>query len=189
MILLRRLSTVVVALALGTPALADKFHLSEPDADELRARIIEGVLLEEKDGMLRIRVEGGEIEIPSASVKKRERDGLTTAALEQREAAAAEALAAANSARRAMLADSAAQREMMRRDAAAAEAAMNREDNLPTTVAEAGYYDPIIGRVVASEGLIEREIRRGIAGEIRRAAERELRDIRRQLRRDFRRMR
>lgn len=189
MTLLRYLTSSVLALSFGTPALADKFHFSKPDAPPMEARILEGVLLEETDLAYRIRVEGGELTIPKALVQKVEKDGLTVAQLEQREKDAREMLAQANQDRRAALRAESAAMDLMRASAQAAEASMARADarvEEATATSSAVVFDPVIGRSYAIGSVVENEIRRELGGQVRRVIQRQLRVVRRELRRMFR---
>lgn len=191
------LPATLVACLLAGPALADEFHFSPKDAPEHQRRVVEGVLLEEQDGNYRIRVEGGEISVPKALVQHIEKGGLTVAQIEQREKEAREDLALANQNRRSMLAEEAALRATARREERAAEAAMAAAEaaaGAAAEVVEAAVtpvvvgYDPVIHRAVTMDTIVDREIRRALGGEIRRAVQRELSVIRRDMRRAARQM-
>lgn len=139
------------ALLFAVPAKADKFWLSDP-AEQAKAAegsspdVIEGVLLEETDAGYRIRVVGGELILPKASVFKIEKDAMTAEAVAKAEVKAREASAAADlerrtaqeqmrSTRRARAAEASA-----RREARATDAAMS-----PAQASPASSYDPILG--------------------------------------------
>ena len=186
MISTRSVAHVLLALALGTPALADKFHFSPPDADAMRARILVGVLIEETDSDYVIRVEGGQVTLPKSLVTKVERDGLTVAQLEGRERDSREALAQANQRRIASQRAAAAVLETSRRETLAAEASASRENVDTATPTYVEVYDPVLHRSVALDSIVESEIRRGLGGLIRRQVERDLRQVRRELRRAYR---
>lgn len=118
----------LVLAFLAQPANADKFHFA-PDDDQKKMvgnaadnNFVEGVLLKEDKDSYTIRILGGEMNIAKSMVVKVERDGLTVAQLEAREAARTEALAQANNNRRQLQAAEAS----MRREARAAEATMKR---------------------------------------------------------------
>ncbi len=180
---LRCLTAVALTLGICTPAAADRFHFSAPDAEEMQQRIIEGVLLKEENGNYVIRVEGGEITVPKSTVQKIEKDGLTVAKLEEREKNAREALAQANLEREAARRAEATVRENLRESARAAEASASRASEVVEETAGVAIYDPVIGRVSPIDMAVEHEIRRELGGHIRRAVQRELRQVRRELRR------
>ena len=102
---LARLATLGLCAALLAPsAHADKFYFSTAEEDQAlpegsQPSYLEGVLLREEENRYVIRVEGGEVQIPKAQVKRIEKDGLTVEQLADREDAAKERLAAANRAR------------------------------------------------------------------------------------------
>jgi hypothetical protein len=175
--MMRLLPVSLVAFCLAAPAAADKFHLGSADdakklAEGSSPSVIEGVLLEEKDGNYVIRVDGGEIRLAKASVHKIEKDGLTVADLEKREKDASDRLAEAN-VRRSQLqaAEASATREA--RNAAAARSpempesiVINVDFNglLPSYAFRTGY-DPVLHRADLSglAGVVEAYLRDELA--------------------------
>ncbi len=121
------LAPLVLAL-LAQPLSADKFYFgSEADKKKTQGNaanddFVQGVLLKEDKDTYTIRILGGEINVAKSMVYKVERDGLTVAQLEAREAARTDALAQANTNRRQLQAAEAA----ATRDARAAEAAFRQ---------------------------------------------------------------
>jgi hypothetical protein len=153
--LLRPILAAAALLALAPAARADKFYFTTADEDAKAsegssASFVEGVLLKEESGFYFVRVEGGEIQLPKASVVRIEKDGLTVAQLEERERAAAERLAAANRDRR----DVQAAEASTRKEAAEA-AAPAPQRELQVVVDFQGLipnfrfktFDPILDRV------------------------------------------
>lgn len=192
------------AATLAAPAFADKFYVGPEGSDEKMtegdASYIEGVLLEEKDGRYVIRTEGGVIELPKSQVRKIEKDGLTTAQLEQREGDGVDARREANALRVAILdadreardeyrAGFAAARARMR-DAQIAEATARRIDRGEIVEASSGgpIYDPVLDVAVGSAVDFEvgQIIRSQFGGLIRRSLQPQLRELRRQLRNSIR---
>ncbi len=176
-----------------TPAaMADKFHCGSAETAKQMtdgsADIIEGVLLEEKDGFYVIRIEGGEIRMAKSSVYKVEKDGLTVAQIEQSEKAAATTLAEANMNRnQVQAADAAARRESMRA-VQAADAAMSTDEAAVVEGPVPASYDPIIRRVVPNSGsVINGYLQKELGGYIRRDMQRKLRQVRKHLRQAYRR--
>jgi hypothetical protein len=95
---------ILSVLSTPTQGQPDKFWLESPAqanaVEESRPAVIDGVLLEQDDESYLIRVVGGEVRLPKASVVKIEKDNLTAAKIdraerEQREQRAAAAAAAA----------------------------------------------------------------------------------------------
>jgi hypothetical protein len=123
------LALAPLALALlAQPVHADKFYFGS-DSDQKKTlgnvpndNFVQGVLLKEDKDSYTIRVLGGEIQVAKSMVYKVERDGLTVAQLEAKEAGRADALAQANSNRRQLQAAEAT----FRRDARATDATMRR---------------------------------------------------------------
>lgn len=88
---------IVLLVALTTlclPVKADEFHLGKD-------RVITGVLVGEVDGRYKIRVEGGEIELPKKDVIKHVKTELKVADVQKVEDSKRAALAKANDERRA----------------------------------------------------------------------------------------
>lgn len=148
---MRFLPLTACALLFALPAKADKFWLAEtsntPANQASTPNFVEGVLMEETDGMYVLRVVGGEMRLPKSSVSKVEKDGLTIGAIEQAEKAAAEKLALQNRERE--LEQSAAKkaREIQvleasaRRSAKPADAVVAPAPDVPP----APVFDPVIG--------------------------------------------
>ena len=140
--MIRTLAACAALLCLTSPARADRFWFgSEKDTEKLvegsAAPDLEGVLLEEKDGMLTIRVEGGTVTVPKSTVYKIEKTDLAVADLEKREQQSREQLAQLNEQRRQAQAQAQAQ---------AQEAAAQRE--------QAGFVDAG-GQPGAAQGTAE----------------------------------
>ena len=145
------LIAAVCAAALAPAARADKFHLATKEQEQKmtagQADVIEGVLLEQKDNRYVIRIQGGQIELPTSRVHEIEKDGLTVAQIEQREAKDQDRLAQAESQRQQMAAawqEASAQRL---REAHAAEAAATVNEARPPAEAAAAavtIYDPVL---------------------------------------------
>ncbi len=120
-------ASLVLAL-LAQPANADKFYFGSDDdqkktvGNAANDNFVEGVLLKEDKDSYTIRILGGEMNVAKSMVYKIERDGLTVAQLEAREAARMDALAQAENNRRQLQAAEA----VFRRDARATEATMRR---------------------------------------------------------------
>jgi len=147
---MRFLPLTACALLFALPAKADKFWLAEtskaPANQASSPNFVEGVLMEETDGMYVLRVVGGEMRLPKASVSKVEKDELTIGAIENAEKAAAEKLAQQNRERE--LEQSAARkaREIqvleasVRRGGKAADAVV-----APADVPQQPVFDPVVG--------------------------------------------
>lgn len=147
---MRFLPLTACALLFALPAKADKFWLAEssntPANQASTPNFVEGVLLEEADGMYVLRVVGGELRLPKASVSKVEKDGLTIGAIEQAEKAAAEKLALQNRERE--LEQGAAKKA---REIQALEASARRSNKpadvvvVPADAPQAPVFDPVVG--------------------------------------------
>jgi hypothetical protein len=124
---MRILTLVLGTLLLQVPAKADKFWLSDPKAEKAAEgappNILTGVLIAESDEGYHVRVVGGEVILPKASVFKIEKDGLSVDDIVKTEKDQAEALAAAD--RERQMAQAAARRE---REVRAVEAAVRRDE-------------------------------------------------------------
>lgn len=154
---MRLIPLLIGAALFAAPAKADKFWLSDPAADNAAAgsspNLIEGVLIAESDEGYHVRVEGGEVLLPKASVFKIEKDDLTVDALVQREKDAAEAGERANEERRLAQAEAAVERERRFAEASVRREAQAVEASLPRTVVVAApqpVYDPVLGVVPAA---------------------------------------
>ncbi|MGC6489605.1 MAG: hypothetical protein ACON4Z_18310 [Planctomycetota bacterium] len=144
---MRYLPLLFGALLLAAPAKADKFWLSDPDAQAAAAPgsspdVLEGVLLAEEDGWLRIRVAGGEVRLPKSAVFRVDPDNLDLAAIRAAEQAAAADGARADEQRRA--------RQRQRREVRVAEASALRDARVveavaPRRAAPSPRFDPVLG--------------------------------------------
>ncbi|MFK7741698.1 MAG: hypothetical protein AB8H80_15375 [Planctomycetota bacterium] len=157
---------LTLALALCcAPAKADKFWLSDPKAETKAPEgstpnIVTGVLIAEGDEGYHVRIEGGEILLPKASVFKIEKDELSIDDIVDAEAKAAEAGKKANDARRLAQKTAAKEREIRVAEAAAArrslvrraaDAGMRLDERFPgedvANAAQTGAvgFDPVLG--------------------------------------------
>lgn len=141
-----------VLTGVGQP---DKFWLDDGPAkaggEPLPLRVVEGVLLDEDATSYHLRVEGGEVWLPKNQVVKVEKDGLTTAQIEQKERAAAEQRARAQAAR---AAEAAAAMRGHATEAAATPAPTEPPaapapltpaiEPAPPTVVPTAHYDPVL---------------------------------------------
>lgn len=124
-------SSLIPALLvlLAQPASADKFYFASAEdqkktvGNAAKESFVEGVLLKEDKDSYTIRILGGEMIVAKSMVIRIERDGLTVAQLEAREATRKDELARQENNRRQLQAAEAA----ARREARATEAAMRRE--------------------------------------------------------------
>jgi hypothetical protein len=147
--MISRIAVPSLLLALLTPPLhADKFYFAS-DTDQKKTvgnaaqeSFVEGVLLKEDKDSYTIRIMGGEMTVAKAMVKKIERDGLTVAQIEAREAARKDQLAQQETNRRQLQAAAAA----ARREAQAAEAAMRRDRRGPSQLNIDVDFGGIIGQ-------------------------------------------
>lgn len=149
---MRLIPLLIGAALFCAPAKADKFWLSDPQAEKDNAaagsspNLIEGVLIAESDEGYHVRIVGGEVLLPKASVYKIEKDDLTLDAIVDAEKDAKAAGERADVERR--LAQEAASVE---RERQAAEASMRPEARAvdaaasarPTPVAPA--FDAVLG--------------------------------------------
>ena len=161
-----RLALVPLAALVFSPyASADRFYFTS-DEETAKEEVdsipdaIEGVLTAEDEENYTIRVEGGEIQIAKDMVVKIERDALTVADIEAREASNAPALADAELARREFLTVERAEAAARRAEVRAMEAALVEAEivaaseavyvpGVPPVLQDASYYDPILGVVRA----------------------------------------
>lgn len=139
---MRILLLLSVALALCAPAKADKFWLEDPanaakSAEGSTPLYLQGVLLGEADGFYEIRVEGGTLRLPKASVHRIDKDALTVAAIESAEQGQHEALASADNQRQQAQAARTVRRSVV---AEAREASVSVDD-----VGAAPAFDPVLG--------------------------------------------
>ncbi len=174
------LMTTFVLGALAPSLSADEFHFrAKTEAEKTQGNAgaaLEGVLLREENGNYVIRVEGGEVVVPKASVVEIVKTDLTVEVLEEREQNNRERLAEANTKRRQWQAAEAA----AARDAEAAEAAASAAQapqQIEVVVDFMGLlpnyrfkptYDPVLHRVNL-DGLA-RVVEAYLRGEVQRAA-------------------
>lgn len=148
--MMSRLAALCVAcLAIPQSAFADRFYFGSAEAEKKMAAgtadFIEGVLLRRENGNYVIRIKGGEISVPEASIYKIENDALTAEAIVDSEKADADRLARANELRRERRAAADEQRREAadaRRDAERAELAAA---NAQAVTVLPPAYDVILG--------------------------------------------
>ena len=162
---MRLLPLTAFALLFCAPAKADKFWLVDPKAEQdapegSSPTLIEGVLLAEDEEGYRIRVQGGELVLPKASVVKIEKDDLTVAAIAEAEAAARPELERADEERRLALEIERRERDIRIAEAAARRTAQAVEASAggPVRVVEASF-DPVLG-VATNVGTSQAELLR-----------------------------
>ena len=150
---MRYLPLIAGVLLICAPAKADKFWLSDPEAEQNAAagsspNLIEGVLLSEDADGYHVRVEGGEVVLPKKSVFKIENDKLSVDAIAEAEADSKEAGELANEERRLVQATQRAEREVRFAEASARRSSQAVEADTTSLqvepVAVTGY-DPVIG--------------------------------------------
>lgn len=150
---MRYLPLIAGVLLICAPAKADKFWLSDPKAQQnapagSSPNIIEGVLVAENEEGYHVRIEGGEILLPKASVFKVEKDGLSLDTIVKAEGKAKKAGELANQERR--LLQEVRKREndvriveaTSRRSSRAVEATQGQGQREP---ARAQGFDPVVG--------------------------------------------
>lgn len=176
----RYLLPALALCALSPAAFADRFYFGTEDAAEKMVEgepdYLEGVLLKEEDGFYVIRVQGGEVRVPKASVRKIEKDGLTADAIAEREKADAEYLAEANALRSQMIVAEASARRERIREARAAEASAVREPVLVEAAVPVAtpVYDPVLGLIYppnTSQYMVHKELGGIIRRKIQRQAQ------------------
>ncbi|HEX5051628.1 MAG TPA: hypothetical protein VFZ65_07655 [Planctomycetota bacterium] len=149
-------------LFLQAPAKADKFWLADPANQKTAVEgsspdYIEGVLIAESDEGYHIRVVGGEVLLPKASVFKIEKNALSIDDIVKAEQEAAKANEAANRERE--MANAAAQRKQQIR---AVEASAPRRSE--GSVAPAAQpFDPVIGVVPNPEAMSDEMLQREVS--------------------------
>lgn len=167
------LITSLGLLSLAGPARADRFHLTSAERagkmTEGSADAIEGVLQAEEGDLLVIRVEGGVMRLPRASVHRIEKTDLTVEDIEGREAAKAEELAAANRARRQLVAAERERTAQLRASRAELTEASTRRESVvvEASAPRAEVYDPVLHVVVPVRAGAD-EVRKELGGLIRR---------------------
>jgi len=135
---------VGAALLFAVPAKADKFWLSDPEAQGAAGsspHYIEGVLLVEDAEGYHVRVAGGEILLPKKAVFRIEKDALTIDAIVQAENEQKERAAASRPERKVVLGPS------RRRGATATEASVSRRE-ADASPAAGPAFDPIVGHAL-----------------------------------------
>ena len=181
---MRILPLTAAALLLALPAKADKFWLSDPDAqpEGSSPHVIEGVLLAEDANEYHIRIVGGELVLAKSAVFKVEKDDLSVDAIVAAEKDGVEALVAANRERELQQEAARRERELQLAEAAARRTARASEASARATapVAAPELFDPVLG-VTASSSLAELQRAARLAFEQTRdrAYLRELRRLRR----------
>lgn len=141
---MRILLLMTVAMALCAPAKADKFWLEDPanaakSAEGSTPLYLQGVLLGEADGYYEIRVEGGTLRLPKASVHRIDKDALTVAEVDAAEQDRRDALASADAERQQLLAARTVRRNVV---VEAREASVSTDD-----VGAVPAFDPVLGVV------------------------------------------
>lgn len=166
---MRILPLIVCTLLLQVPAKADKFWLSDPAGEKNAAEgsspnIVVGVLIAESDEGYHVRIVGGEVILPKASVKKIEKDGLSIDGIVQLEKDEAKQREAAD--RERQMAQAAEQRLAAVK---ALEASATRAAAEPVTAAatEAPVavpvgFDPVIGVDRSLPGMSQIELQREV---------------------------
>ncbi|MCA8958639.1 MAG: hypothetical protein KDC87_21360 [Planctomycetes bacterium] len=159
---LRSILAPLLLITITPPLAADKFHFgSSEEAEQTQgnagARVVSGVLLSESSDTYTIRVVGGQMTLPKASVSRVERDALTVAQIEQQEKDQASAVAAADKRRRdVQAAEATARRSATERNTTGGPIEAPARDELRVTVdfqgRQPGYefrvYDPVMHRAV-----------------------------------------
>lgn len=156
---MRILPFLLGSLLLQVSVPADTFWLSDPKQHENAPEgslpeVIRGVLIAESDEGYHVRIVGGELILPKASVYKIEKDDLSIDAIVQMEKDQAQALADANAERREMLAAERRAREVRALEASlrsvrgeAVEAAAAPAVVPAPVVIEPQPFDPVVGVV------------------------------------------
>lgn len=154
---MRFLPLTACALLFALPAKADKFWLSDPDAQKNGAAasspdVIEGVLLAEDADSYHIRVVGGEVVLAKKRVFKVEKDGLTIDAIVKAEKDSAEALALANKERELHQEIARKEREIRAVEAAARKGAAQPAAAPQPEVTAPAEFDPVLGVATGAMG-------------------------------------
>ena len=139
---MRYLPLIAGVLLICAPAKADKFWLTDPKDEQNAAagsspNLIEGVLVAEDEEGYHVRVEGGQILLPKASVFKVEKDDLTIDAIVKAETDSKQVGEDANQDRRATQATQKRQRDVRIAEASASRSSQAVEATLPRTAAPA----------------------------------------------------
>ncbi len=163
---MRILPLTLCALLLQVPAKADKFWLTDPDAQKGASEgsspnIVEGVLIAESDEGYHVRIVGGEVLLPKKSVFKIEKDGLSIDAIVKVEQDQAKGREAADQERQ--LAQAATRRA---RVVKAVEASVRREvpaEPAPAAAAEQKpKFDPVLDALPDPKGMKHSELQREV---------------------------
>jgi hypothetical protein len=167
------LTSCLGLLAFAGTARADRFHLTSTEKAQKMAEgeadVIEGALVDEEDGLLVIRVEGGVLRLPKASVHRIEKTELSVEDIEAKEEAKAGELKAANRTRRELVANERELRARLRASQSQVrEASASREVELVEAMVETRpVYDPVL-HVVAPPKASQYEVEKELGGLIRR---------------------
>ena len=159
---MRFIPLTVSALLFCVPAKADKFWLSDPQAEQNAAEgsspnLIEGVLIAESDEGYHVRVVGGEIILPKQSVYKIEKDDLTLDAVVAAEKDAVAAGEQANEERRLTQEIRQREREIRAAEASARRSARAVEASVTPEPQPAPVFDPVLG-VFGDGGASDQEL-------------------------------
>lgn len=154
---MRFLPLTACALLFALPAKADKFWLSDPDAQKNGVAssspdVIEGVLLAEDADGYHIRVVGGELVLAKKRVFKVEKDGLTIDAIVKAEKDSADALALANKERELHQEIARKEREIRAVEAASRKGAAQPAEAPQPEGAAPVAFDPVLGVAPAAMG-------------------------------------
>ena len=181
---MRFLPLILGALVLAVPAKADKFWLSDPAEQEKAAPgsapdVVHGVLLLEDEAGYHVRVVGGEVVLPKASVFRVDSDDLTLEAVTAAEAESKGRGARANEERRLAQQVRRAERDVRIAEASARRSARSTAQASGTRrTAESERFDPVVGVSTGPNAQFE-EIRAARAAWSRTGDRRYLRELRR----------
>jgi len=173
---MRILPFVLGMLLLQVPAKADKFWLSDPENHKQSAEgsspaVVVGVLIAESDEGYHVRIVGGEVILPKASVFKIEKDDLSVEAIVKAETDQAKQREAADKDR--AMAQAAEKRS---RDVKAAEASAKKADAAPIPAAQPAVpsaaeaaaraadagFDPVLGVDRSPAAMNQNELQREV---------------------------
>ncbi|MEO6597617.1 MAG: hypothetical protein ABIP94_22970 [Planctomycetota bacterium] len=163
---MRMIPLLLGTLLLQVPAKADKFWLADPAKQKNAVQgsspeYIEGVLIAESDEGYHVRIVGGEVLLPKASVFKIEKDSLSIDAIGKSEKDAQNALEAAEHERQ--MEQATAQR---RKQVQAVEASARKSEDagpvaLPGPAAEPSF-DPVLGVVPERQAMSQSQLQREV---------------------------
>jgi hypothetical protein len=159
---MRFIPLTVCAMLLCVPAKADKFWLSDPQAEQNAAEgsspnLIEGVLIAESDEGYHVRIVGGEIILPKQSVYKIEKDALSLDNIVAAEKDAAAAGEQANEERRLTQEIRRREREIRVAEASARRSARAVDASVTPEPLPAPVFDPVLG-VFGDGGASDQEL-------------------------------